>query len=174
MIYYKDSTTDSLTLQRLALHVALVQKSHHDDFQLPHDQIETSLNGPLRLFFFNHASNLVTKLEFSVLKTVFLITEVSPLDTLKLFAGTFFRLVTMNPEIQMICWSRFDDPVNICLGCCRVFLQKISKSFSWLLKVILQEEVDYVFFLLLTSIQKNKTLIHLSMRIRITSRNETW
>lgn len=78
MIYYKDSTTDSLTLQRLALHVALVQKSHHDDFQLPHDQIETSLNGPLRLFFFNHASNLVTKLEFSVLKTVFLITEVSP------------------------------------------------------------------------------------------------
>lgn len=121
------------------------------------------------LLFFNQASNFSTKLEFYVLQDSFF----NNAEVIRRYL--FCRLATMNPKIyKNICrlGSISGQHVSWMLSYLFVKDKKMSKILSRLLKVILLQEVDFVFSLL-QSIQK--TIIHtLSVHIRIISRNETW
>lgn len=85
------------------------------------------------------------------------------------------KLATMSPKIcKNICrlGSISGQHVSWMLSCLFVKDEKMSKILSRLLKVILLQEVDFVFSLLQSI---SKTIIHtLSVHIRIISRNETW
>lgn len=85
------------------------------------------------------------------------------------------RLATMSPKIcKNICRLGLisGQHVSWMLSCLFVKDEKMSKILSRLLKVILLQEVDFVFSLLQSI---SKTIIHtLSVHIRIISRNETW
>lgn len=121
------------------------------------------------LFFFNQASNFSTKLEFYVLQDSFS----NNAEVIR--RHLLCRLATMNPKIcKNICrlGSISGQQLSWMLSFLFVRDKKMSKILCRLLKVILLQEVDFVFSLF-QSIQK--TIIHtLSVHIRIISRNETW
>lgn len=93
------------------------------------------------LFFFNQASNFSTKLEFYVLQDSFS----NNAEVIR--RHLFWRLATMNPKIyKNICrlGSISGQHVSWMLSCLFV-KDKMSKILSRLLKVILLQEVDFVF-----------------------------